>query len=368
VVTATNPFRPTAGVSPPELIGRESVLEQFAEAMEAGPGHPSRLALVSGQRGVGKTVLLNEIGDTASRLGWHVINLTASPGLLHRVEIEAGRLLRDEDPPRRNRITGVSVAGVGGLTFDRSGDQATDTRGTLTLLTDQLGKRGSGLMVTLDEVHAGPSGELRELAHLAQHLAREDRQFILVMAGLPSAVSGLLSDDSLTFIRRAERFELATVDVLDVEIAFSRTVQESGRSIDADQCRAMARASRGYPFLIQLIGFHVWKRAIGGTIDDDDVARGIDDALERMGVLVHEQALKDLSPADLRFLRAMAEDAGDSRVLELSARLAKDRYWVNNYRRRLIAARVIESSGRGRVRFAIPYLRDYLLSEDDRLS
>jgi hypothetical protein len=365
VAAAKNPFRPTAGVSPPELIGREAALEHFAEAIDAGAGHPARLALVSGQRGVGKTVLLNEIGDLASQRGWHVIHLTASPGLLQRVEIEAARLLHDEDPPRKGRLTGVSVAGVGGLTFERSGDQVTDARGTLTALTDRLGSRGSGLIVTVDEVHAGPHGELRELAHLAQHLMREDREFILVMAGLPSAVSGLLSDDSLTFIRRADRHDLTAVDTIDVEIAFSRTVHDSGKTIEAEQCRTMARASRGYPFLIQLIGFHVWKRALERAVDDGAVERGIDDALERLGVLVHEQALKDLSPADHRFLRAMAVDVADSRVFELSGRLAKDRYWVNNYRRRLIAARVIEPAGRGRVRFAIPYLRDYLLSEDD---
>lgn len=365
MMTATNPFRPTAGVSPPELIGRETVLEQFAEAIVSGAGHPARLALVSGQRGVGKTVLLNEIGDLASQRGWHVVHLTASAGLLQRVEIEAARLLHDEDPPRKGRLTGVSVAGVGGLTFERTGEQATDARGTLTALTDRLGNRGSGLVLTLDEVHAGPAGELRELAHLAQHLMREDREFILVMAGLPSAVSGLLSDDSLTFIRRADRHELAGVDTIDVEMAFSRTVSENGKSIEADQCRSMARASRGYPFLIQLIGFHVWKRALGRTVDDEAVRRGIDDALERLGVLVHEQALKDLSPADLRFLAAMAVDGAESRVLDLAGRLAKDRYWVNNYRRRLIAARVIEPAGRGRVRFAIPYLRDYLLGVDD---
>lgn len=365
MATTSNPFRPTAGVSPPELVGREDVLEQFADAIEAGPGHPTRLALVGGQRGVGKTVLLNEIGDLAQLRGWHVAHLTASPGLLHRVEVEAVRLLRDEDPPPKSRVTGVSVAGIGGVTFERSGEPASDVRRALSLLTDRLAARGSGLLVTVDEVHAGPHSELRDLAHTAQHLMREDRQFMLVLAGLPSAVSTLLSDDSLTFIRRADRHELAGVDVVAVDLAFARTFHAQGRTIPPDVCRAMARASRGYPFLIQLIGFHVWNRGHGGAIDEDSATRGIEDALERLGVLVHEPALTDLSPADLRFLHAMALDNAESSVSELAVRLGKDRLWVNNYRRRLIAARVVEPAGRGRLRFAIPYLRDHLLAAEE---
>ena len=360
-----NPFRPTAGVSPPELVGRELVLDQFAEAMDAGPGHPTRLALLAGQRGIGKTVLLNEIGEVAAVRGWHVIDLTASPGLVQRVEVEASRLLREEDPPPKGRVTGVSVAGLGGVTIERSGEPASDARRTLSLLSDRLAGRGAGVVLTLDEIHAGPRSEMRALAHLAQHLMREERAFMLVMAGLPSAVSGLLGDESLTFIRRADRHELAVVDVIDVEVAFARTFQQHGKIIDGDLCRSMARASRGYPFLIQLIGFHVWRRSSDRSIDPDAVRRGIDDALERLHVLVHEQALKDISPTDLRVLKAMAVDEGDSLVSDLAARLDRDRLWINNYRRRLVDARVIEPTGRGRVRFAIPYLREYLLEDED---
>lgn len=365
MVSGTNPFKPTAGVSPPELIGRGALLDGLGAAIPEGPGSPGRLAILSGPRGVGKTVMLNEIAEVAAAAGWRVIELTAAPGLLTRVDLEAGRILRDELPPARARLTGVSISGVGGISLERSGDEATDTRATLTALTDVLAARGSGLMVTVDEVHAGPADELRDLAILTQHLMREDREFALVMAGLPSAVSGLLNNAALTFLRRADRHELGGVDVVDVEIAYEKTIRAGGRTIGADLARRAARASMGYPYLVQLIGYHVWNRAADDHIDDVAIDRGIADALERLHVLVHETALKDLSDADRRFLRAMAEDESSSQVADLARRLAKDRYWVNNYRRRLIAARVIEEAGRGRVRFSIPYLRDYLRAELD---
>lgn len=64
---AINPFKPTAGMNPPELIGRDAVLDDFAEALENGPGAPDRLMRISGVRGTGKTVLLNALGDLARK-------------------------------------------------------------------------------------------------------------------------------------------------------------------------------------------------------------------------------------------------------------------------------------------------------------
>ena len=67
---AVNPFKPTAGMNPPELIGRDTVLDDFAEALENGPGAPDRLMRISGVRGTGKTVLLNALGDLARKKGF----------------------------------------------------------------------------------------------------------------------------------------------------------------------------------------------------------------------------------------------------------------------------------------------------------
>lgn len=62
-----NPFKPTAGMNPPELIGRDAILDDFTDALDNGPGSPERLMRVSGVRGVGKTVLLNAMGGHCAR-------------------------------------------------------------------------------------------------------------------------------------------------------------------------------------------------------------------------------------------------------------------------------------------------------------
>jgi polynucleotide 5'-kinase involved in rRNA processing len=85
-----NPFKPTAGMNPPELIGRSDVLERFAESLENGPGAPDRLMRIAGVRGVGKTALLNALGNVAEQQGFRVVNVAASPGFMGRITSELG--------------------------------------------------------------------------------------------------------------------------------------------------------------------------------------------------------------------------------------------------------------------------------------
>lgn len=75
-----NPFKPTAGMNPPELIGRDMVLGDFRDALDNGPGAPDRLMRISGVRGVGKTVLLNALGDVARSRGFQVVDVAAMLG------------------------------------------------------------------------------------------------------------------------------------------------------------------------------------------------------------------------------------------------------------------------------------------------
>ena len=80
-----NPFKPSAGHLPPLLVGRDDILDDFTTALDDGPGAPGRLMRITGARGVGKTVILTEFRDLASKRGWEVIKETASPGMANRL-------------------------------------------------------------------------------------------------------------------------------------------------------------------------------------------------------------------------------------------------------------------------------------------
>jgi hypothetical protein len=85
VVVVANPFKPSFGVSPPVLVGREKLIEEFVEGLEDGPGSAARATIYTGARGSGKTVMLNAVEGRARELGWLVVSETASPGFVDRI-------------------------------------------------------------------------------------------------------------------------------------------------------------------------------------------------------------------------------------------------------------------------------------------
>lgn len=363
---ARNPFTPTFGVSPPVLVGREDLLEDFRSALDDGPGAPGRMTLYTGARGTGKTVMLNEVEEVARQAGWRVIAETATVGLVQRLVGEhLPALLAEIDPgSTATKLTGISApANLGGVTWDRLSkhDVTPALRNQLTAVCELLAPHQTGLLLTLDEIHREVVDELRELATVLQHLVREEREIAFAGAGLPSSVSSILNDDVLTFLRRADRHSLGPVDLQDVALALTEPIEESGRRIDSNLAARAASATGGYPFLIQLVGYHIWRQnPDGAAISVADVDDGITAARRRLGSLVHEPALADLPGVARTFLLAMAHDDGPSKMSDIAARLNVDANYASQYRLRLIASELIASVGYGRVDFTMPYLRDYL--------
>ena len=81
-----NPFKPTAGMTPPVLVGRESVIDDFMDGLDEGPGAPGHLMRITGPRGSGKTVLLTALGDIATRRGWSVVNVSGKEALCASIQ------------------------------------------------------------------------------------------------------------------------------------------------------------------------------------------------------------------------------------------------------------------------------------------
>ncbi len=361
-----NPFKPSFGVSPPVLAGRDALIDEFVEGLEDGPGSAARATIYTGARGSGKTVMLNAVEDRAKELGWLVVSETASPGFVDRIARQhLPRLLASFDPDAvRRRVTGITGPfGSGAVTWSTTDSHTPEAtlRSQIELATDLLAENETGLLVTLDEIHHNQIAELRQLATTVQHAFREDRQLAFVGAGLASAITDVVNDEVLTFLRRAERHALGTVARQDVAHAIRAPVEASGRTVAEDVLDVMIDGTRGYPFLIQLVGAQVWRlRRFESEITMENAREGVSNALRRLGRLVHEPALAGASTIDKSFLLAMAQDDGPSRMKDIQQRLEIDANFASQYRLRLIASELIESTGHGHVDFALPYLRDYL--------
>ena len=327
-----------------------------------------RLARITGARGMGKTVLLNRLQREAEAQGWVCIAETAYEGLPARLRDHARTALAKLDmrpaPTRRvQSFTLPSMAGIGGggISLEEvESPVAPDLRSRLEELLDTLETHETGCLITIDEVHGGKRSELRELFAVVQHLQREERQIAVLMAGLPAAVSDLLNDDVLTFLRRADPHELGEVDIDDVAFALRTSFHESDREISPEALRIASEATGGYPFMVQLVGYHTWRLANKGMADLAVAQKGALAASKRLGDTVHGPALNDLSAIDKTYLLMMAQDDGPSSTGIIASRMEVSAQYGNQYRQRLIDAGIIVSAGFGMVDFAIAGLREYI--------
>ena len=368
-----NPFTPTFGTSPPLLVGRDAALQDFREGLLEGPGAPERATLLTGLRGTGKTAMLNAYEDIAASEGWLVISETARSGLVRRLVDEhlPTLLLEREVRQTRSRLTSVNLPG--GLGAER---KVEDVYRPVASLRSQINRLahlvaqsgGGGVLVTVDEITKERSAlaELHDLGDAVQHAFRERRAVAFAGAGLPVELNALLTLSGTTFLRRADRHKLGRIDRGDVVRALQVPIEQAGRRVSADALEVAVDGTGGYPFMIQLVGLHMWRAARGS--DDLDVSharQGVTRAQAKVGDLVHESAMADLSGKDRAFLRSMAIDSQPSRIRDIAERMGRDDNYVSQYRLRLIDAEVIAEAGRGRVAFTLPGLRDYLLREAD---
>lgn len=363
----TNPFKPTAGAEPPVLVGRRKVLDDFTDGLDEGPGARGRLMRITGPRGSGKTVLLTELGDIARNHGWEVIDETARMGLCDRIiESSVGQNALDGE------FTFDIHLGVADFHAESGHPNTLSLREALTRKTEKLTRQHRGLLITLDEVQDADTEEMRELAAVIQHLIREKMDIAFVFAGLTMGVLDLVNGEALTFLRRALPEELAEIPTDEIASAYRETISQTGFNIEDDALESAARATIGYAYLIQLVGYQVWKAGKShieqsSTITQHDVSVGIHEALRDFNNAVHETAVSNLPLHAIEYLLAMTEDEGVSSTAKIAERLGVEATTLTSYRRMLIQRQVIEPTARGFVQFAIPYLREYLIAQRENL-
>lgn len=372
-----NPFKPTAGKMPPILIGRQSIIDDFKEGLENGAGAPGRLMLITGQRGYGKTVMLTELGRVAKDAGWEVISETASEGMCDRLAsalVRPGMKLRGANVQPSIGVSGILNASLGGASF--SVDQVALT--LREVVNQRLAKmpRGKGIVFTIDEAQAASMADMVALATTIQHVIRdEDMRDVsdsdkhgvaFVFAALPSLMDELLHERVLTFLRRSVQHDLGLVAYPDVRSAYIEVVREGGLAIDSEVAELAAEASDGYPYMIQLVGYYMWRAAeVRGSkeIEEADVIQGKKDALVLFDDAVCAPLFDGLTAAQKLFVKAVAKEAPQpAKVSEIANRAHRSASWVSKYRASLIKERVVESAGYGLVRLSASHLAEYVQS------
>lgn len=357
-------FVPAFGNRPRNLVGREEIIQLFDDSLQSTPGSRDRAILILGQRGSGKTVLLLELAEMAKKRGMIVASPTVvSKEMPDRILEKLSTAGEEFIEKPRPRLSGgsVSMFGFGGgveLAHDNYPNRSFAWR--LSKICDDINSYGKAVLILIDEVQAS-NDELRQLIVAYQEMVGEGKDIFLVLAGLPMTISSVLNDHVLTFLNRASKIQLPPLRISDIEAYYHNSFEQLSITLSNENINCAAQETSGSPYLMQLIGHYLVLRADeNGCISDDRFRAAIIKAKEDFMNDICQTTLAPLSDQDIAFLAAMAKDERSSKMADIIARLSCTSSLAQTYKRRLIHAGVIEQYRRGEVRFAVPYLRDYL--------
>ena len=384
---ALNPYSPGAGLRPPDLAGREREIRDFTVLRQrAANGLTSRSIVMSGLRGVGKTVLLNELASGARREGWIVGKVEADRG-------ESRRTFREEVAGTLNRAlreaTGAFELGARlrralgtfrafSLRTDPSGGLAVgieidpergrgDTGALETDLTDLVldlsaaaMDRGVGLALFVDELQDLSRGELGALCQACHEAGQAEAQFYLVGAGLPS-LPGLLAEARSYAERLFDYWSIGALTDQAANDALVRPARAAGVAWDGEAAGLLVRRSAGYPYFLQEFGKATWDFAPGPSITLADAEAGLTVGTASLDRGFFTSRWERATPAERAYMRAMAVDGeGPSQSGEVARRMSKRPGSVGPARAGLIHKGLIYSPEHGVIAFTVPGMADFI--------
>ena len=157
----------------------------------------------------------------------------------------------------------------------------------------------------------------------------------------------------------AERVVLKDIPLDEVIQLYYSTFNEAQKDLSMEDAVFMAETTKGYPFMVQLVGYYIWRRT-GTKVEKSDILAGIEQAKERLSVLVFEASLSDISEKDIAFLRTMASFETPVATADIQKKMGVSQGYIQQYRLRLLETELIYSPSYGKLDFSIPYLKEFL--------
>ncbi|GAA1196294.1 ATP-binding protein [Prauserella alba] len=392
-----NPFAPGAGQRPPELAGRERELDAFDVVLErVARGRPERSLMLTGLRGVGKTVLLGELRSMAIRRRWGAGKVEARPDAELRRPLSAAlhRAVRDlavrhRAPDRVDEVLavlkafalksnkpdaklrdrwqpGIDVPPAQGRAD--SGDIEIDLVELFTEVAELATDVGSGVALLIDEIQDLSPEDVSALCAACHELSQSGAPLVVVGAGLPHVPAVLSASKSYS-----ERlFRYTRIDRLsreDADRAVLAPIEREDAEIAPHALDAMHTASGGYPYFIQAYGKAAWDAAPTNPITEEDVRVAAPEAEAELAVGFFGSRYERATPAEREYLRAMAEltqGKDESAVTsDIAVYLGRKPSSLSPARDSLMKKGLVYSAERGHIAFTVPHFGNYLLTRAD---
>ena len=381
----SNPFAPGAGTPPPELAGREELRETVRVALaRVRRGLPTKSVLLIGLRGVGKTVLLDQMRDDAEAAGIQTLRVEAPenrslPAIL-APQLRQG-LLRLSRMAKARDLAERALRGLAGFAkglklkfadievgFDfepepglaDNGDLEHDLQALLEVAGEAAQAGDTALALFVDELQYVQEEELEALITALHRTAQRRLPVVLVGAGLPQ-LRGRMGRAKSYAERLFDFPEVGPLSEAAVRSAIAKPAEAQGVVINLDALDRIYAETRGYPYFVQEWGKHAWDAADASPITADDVARASASATAALDESFFRVRFDRLTPAEKRYLRAMAElGPGPHRSGDIAEVLGRRVTALGPTRNTLISKGMIYSPHHGDTAFTVPLFDEFM--------
>lgn len=380
-VCETNPFSPGFGCPPLTIAGRSDVINGFLSAVQNGPGSDGSTCIITGARGMGKTVLVNEIKSICRQAGFDVFSYSAGDNT-HVLEcfVDDLKSVLYDDEYDIELNPDISVFGVGGSigSIKKRAHEISSVH-VGKLLSAVSDKAERGVIIIVDEVDSRFKDDLVPIVKAYQSALEDKKRVFLIMSGLSAGIRRFEMLPGLTSIIRSNHVQLSALGYDDSMYLLIDTCDlQGGIGIERRNADIIARASCGYPFALQQFGSIAWDRAKRygrSSIARSDCDIAVSCAYSVFATKVLNTIFRDMSNTELRIIREMAllADDSDNGIINISVlrkRLDFTSQYMGTYRNRMINDGLITTVGthkQGEVKLSFPYMTDYVKNNIDMI-
>ena len=381
----SNPFAPGAGTPPPALVGRDPLRETMRIAIErARRTLPAKSILMVGLRGVGKTVLLDQMMDDAAAQGIQTLRAEAPEGrsLPAMLAPELRQALLQLSLNRQAKALAQralrALAGFAkalklkfqdlevGFDFEPepgladNGDLEHDLLALLEAAGAAAKAAGTALAMFVDELQYVEEVELAALIVALHRTAQRRLPVILVGAGLPQ-LRGRMGRAKSYAERLFDFPEIGALPPADAKLAISQPAREQNVEVEEAALDLVVEQTRGYAYFVQEWGKHSWEVAERSPIRQEDVARASVNAIAALDESFFRVRFDRLTRAEKTYLRAMAQlGEGPHRSGDIAIELQRDVRSLGPTRSQLIAKGMIWSPSHGDTAFTVPMFDEFM--------
>lgn len=366
-----NPYAPGAGTPPPELVGRDAVIDAADIGLQRLlAGRSTQHHMLTGLRGTGKTVLLRTLASVAESLGFRTIRVEAISGddTLLSLLRQAHRILDDFDDTSLVRRAATSITSVrlslGAVAITaETGVARPDPEALSDVIVDLAAAahdQERGVALAIDEAQLLPSDDLRRILAGIHRCGQDGLPLWAVLAGLPNLVGEVAR--SATYAERMfTSHELGALTPDQVAEAVAKPAAELQVEWSAAALDDLVNRSDGYAFFVQTWAYHTWNAASDEPISKADVERGAFAAQNALETAFFASRIARIPASEVDYVRGLASlGPGPHRSGDVAAALGKTTSQMSAIRDRLIDEGVIYGPQYGWVEFAIPHFDDYV--------